>query len=216
MNTLLFRISLIFLIISCDDSRQREHNFQEVESPSQRNDRQFNEAMIDITSKLDLNDLRNGVDSFEARIWCPIPDNSQNLIIISRLKSGYRFVQYHVWESYPNYEVNKYDTVNHLLDVKIDSVKIKILHPNIAKELFIDSLQYFYLPNFPTTKELVNSTALPNDGLRYIFEIAQKKEYQLLDYGWGEVTSKFELHDRVHKLLDFLQRHLDSKVQYWK
>ena len=204
-------------MVSCADTPQKESSVQEIETALQRSDRQFEESMPDITSKLKLQDLRKGVDSFEVRIWCPIAGyNEQLIIVIKYLDSAWLITENHVWESYPDYEFKRNDTVNHLLDVKIDSVKSKAISPNINKKLFADSLQNFYLANFPTTKELVNSTSLPTDAFRYIFEIAQKKEYKLLDYGWGDATSKYELHDRVHRLLRFLQRHLDSKIYYWK
>jgi hypothetical protein len=171
------------------------------------------EAMADVTTKLNLPDLRKGVDSFELRIWCPMSAYMQNIITIRYINSYWDLTETMVWESYPDREYKKNDTANHLTDVVVDSTKSRPLLSKSDKKKFIDSLMNNFVMNFPKRSEIQGSFEIGYDSYRYIFEIAEKDKYQMLEYACGgSIVDKAKVHDKIRDFLNFIRRQLNGEI----
>jgi hypothetical protein len=214
MQSLTFRIGFLSLLVSCH-SFQKEKRIatSDTATVDSRKQRQFADAMDNITAKLNLQNLKKGVDSFELRIWCLMSADVQNIITIRYIYSQWNISETYVWETYPDRQYRRNDTANHLLDVIIDSTKSKSIHPKIDKGKFIDTLLRRYIFNFPEKADFEGSFGIGYDSYRYIFEIAEKNKYNMLDYDCGgEIYDKEELHDKIKNLLNFIRRQLDEKI----
>ena len=213
MNTSI-KLSFLFLLASCQSlHKDKNSSFEEINTNESRIERQFSDAMKNITLKLNLPDLKNGVDSFEMRIWCPVAPYKQNLIVIRYIKTEWEISETYIWESYPEREVKRNDTANHLLEVSVDSTKSNQIIPKINNEKFIDTLLSKFAFDFPKLSDFAGSFEIGTDGYRFIFEIAEKNKYQLLSYDCGgSITGKQEFHDKMRKFLDFIKRHLQNDM----
>jgi hypothetical protein len=216
MKTIIIIFRLLFLLASCG-TPHKERNA--VKNKPKINDdriqRQFIEAMDNITAKLNMPNLKKGVDSFEMRIWCPMSAYEQSIIIIRYLYSQWHITETYVWESYPEREFSQYDTANQLTEVVIDSTKSQELTLTTDKEKFIDTLLNRYVSNFPRRTDLEGSFEIGMDSYRYIFEIAEKNNYQMLVYDCGgSILDKENNHATIREFLNFLQRQVNRKIPH--
>ncbi len=213
MNTSI-KLSFLFLLASCQSlHKDKNSSFEELKTIENRTERQFSDAIADITLKLNLPDLKKGVDSFEMRIWCPGSPYSQNLIVIRYIQTKWEISETYIWESYPEREVKRNDTVNLLLEVSVDSTKFNQLISNIDSQKFIDTLLNKFAFDFPKPSDFAGSFEIGTDSYRYVFEIAEKNKYQFLSYDCGgSITGKQQFHDRMRKFLDFIKRHLQNDM----
>lgn len=214
MQTVMFKLCFLFLLFSCDSTQKgNEISTNHPETIDDRDQRRFVEAMDNITTKLNLPTLRNGVDSFELRIWCPMSANQHDVISIRYIYSQWNISETYVWETYPDHDFKKNDTSNHMLDVNIDSTKSKSIHLKIDNEKFIDTLLNTYIFSFPKKEDLEGSFLIGYDSYRYVFEIARKNNYTMIDYDCGgEIQGKEELHYKIKNFLNFIRRQLNDKI----
>ena len=217
MRPLNFILLTLLTFSSCKSSSDKQTTFQADEDIHRKIDTtKLFEALPNVTKKLNMPLLQNGVDSFELRIWCPFKNGNlyseQNIITIRYFDKAWRLTQTHVWEKNPEYLFSRNDTVNHLLDTEIDSSKTTLLFPKDQVQAFIDSLSNFNLLNAPR-QDSISKTIFPNqDGYRFIFEIATKDSYRMIDYNCGSTQGLEGFHKMIGKLLDFLRRQLSIEI----
>jgi hypothetical protein len=207
-------VVLIVRFHMCTDTGRlgmiKEKKIYSREEKIDRKQRQFVEALDDITAKLHLPNLKQEVDSFELRVWCPMSAYWQDIIRIRYIDSYWDFSQMSVWMSYPDWEIDRYDTVNHLMEVVIESTRSKTIVPN---EKVADSILNRFIIHFPKHADLEGSFTIGMDSYRYIFEIAKKDSYQMLDYDCGgDIIDKEELHHKINELINFLRRQLNGEI----
>ncbi|AXY75394.1 hypothetical protein D3H65_15990 [Paraflavitalea soli] len=80
--------------------------------------------------------------------------------------------------------------------------------PSIPLQRFIDSLQYFNLQEGPSNAAISGSQSMDTDSWRYIFELADKNHYRIIEYNVSSVNGLRPFHERVWGLLFFLKRQL--------
>ncbi|RYY64230.1 MAG: hypothetical protein EOO13_18735 [Chitinophagaceae bacterium] len=173
-------------------------------------DKHFDIALEYLTKKLPLPSIRKGVDSFEYRFWLSGAEPGlTNLIRIRFEESSWLITETRIWSHIPAYPFNRKDTVNHLLETVIDSVKSAPIVANIDMTTLIDSLQYFNLESASTYKEIRNSFSPHMDGWSHSIELADRQHYRLISYPCPiSITGLHNFHKSMKSLFAFLQRSL--------
>ena len=211
LNTRYYLLLLIISTLPCCDSPLPTINIRAVipDSSVLASENDLFEAYPDFTKKVGLPSIEEGVDSLEYRLWCHVSANIINLIRIRYSDSGWNISETMIWSHIPEYDIfDKKDTLNHLLTVVVDSTRVRELKPDISMNRFMDSLQYFNLQEAPSNLEILGSISLPNDSWRYTFEIADSRNYRIIEYNCGEVRSLSEFHQKINGLFRFLKQRL--------
>ena len=86
--------------------------------------RHFNAALESLTNKLNLKSLKNGIDSFEVRIWCPQTNDILDLIAIAYVGKSWKISQTRIWQLYRDYQYKRNDTTYYMAQVVVDSTKM--------------------------------------------------------------------------------------------
>ncbi|RYD74091.1 MAG: hypothetical protein EOP53_18940 [Sphingobacteriales bacterium] len=177
--------------------------------------KQLNIAFKDVTQKIDLPLINNGVDSFEYRFWLNGGSGSGDLINLIRIRfdsAAWIISETLIWSHIPEYEYKKGDTVNHLLETVVDSTKTRIITPLISISAFIDSLQQHNLEQAPLSLDIKKSFAQHMDGNGQTIELADKHQYRKIFYTCPiTITGLQDFHQSMKSLFLFLQRNLKIK-----
>jgi len=216
----MLRAFIIFLfmtgLIGCKE-HIRQRTFLPVLSDTSTNKRNegFDIALKDLTQRLHVPLLNNGVDSFEYRFWFAVDYNLMNFIRIYYDNSSWKISEILVWSHIPPYEFNKHDTINHLLETVIDSTKTRFLLPVNGMEDFIDSLQSYKLEQAPPSLMIENSIPLAMDGFSHTIEIAGKSNYRRIIYNCpAHPIGLHKFHESIKQLFYFLEGDLNIKFAF--
>lgn len=189
------------------------HNFQAIiVDTTLKHESDLLEAFPDFTRKVHLPSLENGVDSFEYRFWLPVEANIINLIRIRYDSSKWLLTETIIYSHIPDYNFDRLDKKNHLLEVVIDSTNTRSVVPTIAIDAFIDSLQAYNFERAPTNLEIASSFALPSDAWSYTIELAGKKSHRIILYTCPGSTNSLEaFHNSFGYFLQFIRINLNTK-----
>jgi len=184
-----------------------------IETIGQREDRQVKEVVDNIVQKIDLSDLKKGVDSLEMRLWYPDHDMVENILTIRFVDTLLIATKTNIWQTYPDHPFKKKDTTNYLLNVIIDSIKSTNINMRLLKSELIDSLINTYILSFPQEEDFDSSSHTLTSEYRLIFEIAKKNKYQFFIYGCSARTgADKEAYNKIRSFLYFLKRNVDKDI----
>ncbi|WP_207492506.1 hypothetical protein [Aridibaculum aurantiacum] len=154
--------------------------------------------------------MTRGTDSFELRIL--VPSGIANIISIRSARSQWYFTKTSVWETFPEYEYQRRDTTNYLLQSVVDSAKTYSLKPKLPLPEFIDTLNR-YLDRLPYDLNLSETYAPSTGTSNLVFEVATKDKYKFLKcYCRGSILTDKAQYDHVENLLNYLRKYLDAYI----
>ena len=99
MRPLIFILFFINLACSCDNRRHMPKPISNIETIGQREDRQVKEVVDNIVQKIDLSDLKKGVDSLEMRLWYPDHDMVENILTIRFVDTLLIATKTNIWQT---------------------------------------------------------------------------------------------------------------------
>ena len=207
--TLLILVIFSFVLAFCDSSTSGTHITPVIADNSvTASQNKLFESMPQFTRLINLPSMQSGVDSLEYRLWLHVSADIICLIRIQNVNSSWEISETVIESHIPEYRYNQNDTINHLLETIIDSISTRKLTPNIQLPDFLDSMQYFNLQEAPLNIRIQKAYSLPADSWRYTFEVADSKNYRIIEFNCAEYFDLHEFKTKMIQMLQFLKRTL--------
>lgn len=189
-------IILVTLIIFCSCStktKQSKDSFRTILPDTSKTHKVYTtfEHLKLLDEQMGLDNIYNGIDSFEIRLW-----------IVSMIKPNRLFI---IKKS--NQEVTSQDfSYDYSADNKLTFKAGKIIQNN-SYPILIDSLSNYNFESLLSQDEIDNFVDSVADGVTYTMEIATSKYYKLLSYHCPEHFANTETNNKHFLNIVFLLDH---------
>lgn len=199
MRYTLIILTLLTILVSCaTEDKKPSNSFKVILPDTSKTHKVYTtfEHLKHLDEEMGLDNIYNGVDGFEIRIWIVSMIKPNRVFIIKKSNQGTTSQSF----SYEYSSENKL-TFNAGKTIQDDSYLA-----------LMDSLKSYDFENLLSQDEIESFTDNVVDGVTYTMEIATSKYYKLLTYHCPERFAKTEINNK--KFLDLILL-IDKYIHFW-
>ncbi|UTW60819.1 hypothetical protein KFE98_12370 [bacterium SCSIO 12741] len=186
--TLPFSLCLLLGLITCScQSSNKEVEAIPMEDSTHAQPNLYALAHQKATQELNLNILREEVDSFELRLWAKVEVMIYGqVLVIKKVDGKWTCLDYRYTESQKEW-VNELSAEEYVTRFSIDSFSVTKREPQSNWNQFFNNMQEQQLFTLPDQRNIPNWQNRVTDGYTYHVEWATKDNYQFISYNCPDV-----------------------------